>query len=81
VDKKGHPRGIELTPDHKPNIPAERKRIEQGGGVVVFDGCYNHRVFKRGSVYPGLNMSRAMGDVIGNKEAGLTEVRRSTVFT
>ncbi len=65
---------MELTPDHKPNLPGERKRIEESGGMVVFDGFYNHRVFKKGTCYPGLNMSRAMGDVIGNKQAGISAV-------
>ena len=65
---------MELTPDHKPNLPGERKRIEDSGGMVVFDGFYNHRVFKKGTCYPGLNMSRAMGDVIGNKQAGISAV-------
>jgi serine/threonine protein phosphatase PrpC len=73
-ESKGKAVGVELTPDHKPNLPAERKRIEEGGGCVIFDGFYNHRVFKRGTVYPGLNMSRAIGDIIGHKEAGITEL-------
>lgn len=72
-ESKGKPYGVELTADHKPNLPAERKRIESSGGCVIFDGFYNHRVFKRGTVYPGLNMSRALGDVIGHKEAGIIE--------
>lgn len=66
----GHP----LTVDHKPDIPEERKRIEAAGGAVIFDGFYNHRVFKKGTTYPGLNMSRALGDVIGHKEAGISPV-------
>jgi len=72
-EQKGKPFGVELTADHKPNLPAERKRIEAAGGCVIFDGFYNHRVFKRGTVYPGLNMSRAMGDTIGHREAGIVE--------
>lgn len=72
-EQKGKPFGVELTADHKPNLPQERKRIEEAGGCVIFDGFYNHRVFKRGTVYPGLNMSRAMGDTIGHKEAGIVE--------
>lgn len=62
----------DLTEDHKPNIPAERIRIEQGGGEVVFDGYQTHRVYARGSRYPGLNMSRAMGDLLGVWDAGIS---------
>lgn len=60
------------TEDHKPNLPAEQARIEKMGGRVVFDGYYNHRVFAKAGMYPGLNMSRALGDVVAHKEAGLT---------
>jgi len=64
----------DLTVDHKPNLHQERERIENANppGRVVFDGFYNHRVFAMSGMYPGLNMSRALGDVIGHKEAGLT---------
>lgn len=66
----------DLTVDHKPNLEKERQRIESATppGRVVFDGFYNHRVFAQNGMYPGLNMSRALGDVIGHKEAGLTAV-------
>jgi len=60
------------TEDHKPNLPAEKARIEKKGGRVVFDGYYNYRVFAKAGMYPGLNMSRALGDVVAHKEAGLT---------
>lgn len=56
---------IDLTMDHKPDHPAERSRIEQAGGRVVFDGFYNYRVYARSGKYPGLNMSRALGDLAG----------------
>jgi len=64
----------DLTHDHKPNVPEEKLRIESANppGRVVFDGFYNHRVFSLKGMYPGLNMSRAIGDVIGHSEAGLT---------
>lgn len=64
----------DLTIDHKPNLEKERKRIESAKppGRVVFDGYYNHRVFAQNGMYPGLNMSRALGDVVAHKEAGLT---------
>ncbi|CAE7030634.1 unnamed protein product [Symbiodinium sp. CCMP2592] len=65
---------LELTIDHKPDLPKEKARIESATppGRVVFDGYYNHRVFAQNGMYPGLNMSRALGDIIAHKEAGLT---------
>mmetsp|Transcript_50377 Transcript_50377/g.113251 ORF Transcript_50377/g.113251 Transcript_50377/m.113251 type:complete len:370 (+) Transcript_50377:70-1179(+) len=62
----------DLTIDHKPNLPAEKERIEKAGGRVVFDGYFNHRVFARDKPSPGLNMSRALGDVMAHTEAGLS---------
>jgi len=64
----------ELTIDHKPNLPKERERIESRGGRVVFDGFYNYRVFAKGAMYPGLNMSRALGDILAHDVAGISGV-------
>jgi serine/threonine protein phosphatase PrpC len=69
---------VDLTIDHKPDLPEERARIEKAGGIVVFDGGWNYRVFardkidSRGKRYPGLNMSRAMGDLNGFNDAGIS---------
>jgi len=63
---------VDLTIDHKPNLPKEKERIERNGGRVVFDGFYNYRVFAKAGMYPGLNMSRALGDTLAHKTAGLT---------
>lgn len=71
---------LDLTVDHKPDLPAERARIEKAGGVVIFDGGWNYRVFakdkkdSRGKRYPGLNMSRAMGDLNGFNDAGISAI-------
>ena len=46
---------IPLTKDHKPNWPEEKRRIEQLGGNIYFDG-YDHRI-------KDLSVSRAMGDI------------------
>lgn len=64
----------DLTVDHKPNLPEEKARIESSKppGRVVFDGYYNHRVFAMKGMYPGLNMSRALGDLVGHREAGIS---------
>mmetsp|Transcript_32370 Transcript_32370/g.58811 ORF Transcript_32370/g.58811 Transcript_32370/m.58811 type:complete len:380 (-) Transcript_32370:119-1258(-) len=65
---------LALTKDHKPDEPLEKKRIESANppGRVIFDGYFNHRVFSQKGMYPGLNMSRAMGDLVAHDEAGLT---------
>jgi serine/threonine protein phosphatase PrpC len=65
-------RGVPLTRDHKPNLPDERKRIESGGGRVLFDGYANHRVYAKNANYPGLNMSRCLGDLRGHNDCGLS---------
>lgn len=61
---------IQLTRDHKPNLKEERARIEKAGGRVVFDGYANHRVYAKNGNYPGLNMSRCLGDLLGHSDAG-----------
>jgi len=54
------------TVDHKPDTPAEKKRIESMGGEVrtqtYSDGWVNHRIFVKGEDYPGLCMARTFGD-------------------
>jgi serine/threonine protein phosphatase PrpC len=63
-------KAITLTEDHKPNLKKERERIEKAGGRVVFDGYMNHRVYAKNGRYPGLNMSRCLGDLMGHADAG-----------
>ena len=45
---------IQLTYDHRPSLNMERKRIENLGGRIIYDG-YCHRI-------NGLSVSRAFGD-------------------
>ncbi|CAD8088692.1 unnamed protein product [Paramecium primaurelia] len=61
---------IELSTDHKPHLEGERQRIEQCGGVV---DTYHlpsgapigpSRVWAKGAQFPGLAMSRSLGDVV-----------------
>lgn len=61
-----------LTWDHKPEVREEKARIEKAGGRVVFDGYANHRVYAKAGRYPGLNMSRALGDLMGHTDAGIS---------
>jgi serine/threonine protein phosphatase PrpC len=52
-NKNGEPK--QLSVDHKPNLPEEKKRIEQLGGIVKFDGS-DWRI-------KSLAVSRAFGDL------------------
>jgi serine/threonine protein phosphatase PrpC len=63
---------VQLTRDHKPNLKDERARIEKNGGRVVFDGYANHRIYAKNARYPGLNMSRCLGDLMGHQDCGIT---------
>jgi len=57
---------MNLTSDHKPTRPDELARIEKmGGEVKKLVGDIPHRVFVKGRMYPGLAMSRAIGDTVG----------------
>jgi serine/threonine protein phosphatase PrpC len=73
----------ELTEDHRPDLPAERKRIESGGGTVRFDGAFNHRVYARDARIhgPGLNMSRAFGDLVAHDHAGVSALPDVSTWT
>mmetsp|Transcript_118456 Transcript_118456/g.166539 ORF Transcript_118456/g.166539 Transcript_118456/m.166539 type:complete len:393 (+) Transcript_118456:60-1238(+) len=64
--------GVALTRDHKPNLKDEKARIEKAGGRVVFDGYANYRVYAKNARYPGLNMSRCLGDLLGHAECGMS---------
>lgn len=58
---------MNLTSDHKPTRSDERRRIENAGGDVRrLEGDIPHRVFVKNRMYPGLAMSRAIGDTIGS---------------
>lgn len=65
-----------LSTDHKPDLPSEYQRIQSCGGYVEipYDVYGNKtgpsRVFKAGTQYPGLAMSRSLGDLMA-KECGV----------
>lgn len=56
---------VPLSFDHKPNSPRERARIEAAGGMVASTGQGQYRVNNN------LNLSRALGDLVYKKGAGL----------
>jgi len=63
----------DLTPDHKPDCSeAETRRIvESGKGQVRrLEGDIPQRVFLKDKMYPGLSMTRSIGDTVG-VEAGV----------
>lgn len=62
----------ELTVDHKPTREVERRRIQAAGGQVKrLEGDIPYRVFLSGKMYPGLAMTRSIGDTLG-ATAGVT---------
>ena len=60
---------IPLSIDQKPDDPEESKRIIQNGGEISQyeeDGEKSgpYRVWKKGEIYPGIAMSRSIGDLV-----------------
>lgn len=56
---------VRLSVDHKPEVPAEKKRIEQQGGTVANFGGAFRVILKaaRGQVAAGLSVARSFGDI------------------
>jgi serine/threonine protein phosphatase PrpC len=64
---KGKYIATELTRDHKPMLTDEHNRIVRMGGEVKKaedDPNCPYRVFIKGKQYPGIAMSRSIGDVV-----------------
>ena len=65
-------KAIPLSFDQKPDDPEESKRIKENGGEISQyeeDGEKSgpFRVWKKGEAYPGIAMSRSIGDFIASK--------------
>ncbi len=59
---------VKLSRDHKPELPDEKRRILGAGGRV--DRIYGmgpYRVWFKDGDYPGLAMSRSIGDTLAHK--------------
>ena len=55
---------IQISKDHKPEIPEEKTRIEECGGIVKKNIFGIYRVWDKNGIYPGLAMSRSIGDYV-----------------
>lgn len=59
---------VHETKDHKPSDEVERDRISGCGGeirkITYSDGEIQERVYLKGANYPGLMMTRSLGDVL-----------------
>ena len=68
-----------LSVIHKPDIPSEKERIISNGGVIhpYYDeyGIYEgpDRVYIKGKTYPGLSLSRSIGDLESEKIGIISE--------
>lgn len=56
------------TKDHKPSVEAEERRVEAAGGEVRRvehdEGFIEERIYVRDQIYPGICMTRSLGDTI-----------------
>jgi len=68
--RDGQRKAEKLTRDHDPGDEEERQRICASGGVVKCDGV--HRVYKKGTKAPGLNLSRSLGDEFSHRYCGVS---------
>ncbi|KAG7033746.1 putative protein phosphatase 2C 73, partial [Cucurbita argyrosperma subsp. argyrosperma] len=80
---------IQLTVDHKPNIPCEAERIHNSHGRITAEkeDPDIHRVWVPDADYPGLAMSRSLGDfclkdygVISNPQISYRNLTRKDEF-
>ena len=55
---------LQLTQDHRPEDSMERLRIESAGGQVRHVPGGPHRVYLKGKEYPGLAITRTIGDIV-----------------
>ena len=72
---------IELSRDHKPDLPEEKIRIERSGGRIdkIF-GMGPYRVWFKNEDYPGLAMSRSIGDRLAHK-IGVSDIPEIKEFS
>jgi hypothetical protein len=65
--------------DHKPTNKEESRRIKKAGGAVRKDiDDVFYRVYHKNKKYPGLNMSRSIGDLLAQAVGVSSEPEIST---
>jgi len=69
---KSYERIIEISKDHKPYLPEESNRILKNGGEIYQTEEYNdkigpYRIWQKGEKYPGIDISRSIGDLIATR--------------
>ena len=74
---------IQMSRDHKPELPDESERIYSHGGVVerssVNSTCGPFRVWVKNENHPGLAMSRSIGDFVA-ESVGVVSTPEVNVF-
>jgi serine/threonine protein phosphatase PrpC len=71
---------VPLSIDQKPDDPEESKRIVQNGGEISQyeengEQSGPYRIWKKGEVYPGIAMSRSVGDFIATSLGVVPEAK------
>lgn len=62
-------RAVNMSEDHKPNLPVESARIRRAGGSIVEHRCAGHTHYR---VNGNLNLSRSIGDLLYKKNTKLS---------
>lgn len=72
---------IVLNIDHKPELLEEKLRIEKAGGEIrKLPGNNPSRVYFKGREYPGLSMTRAIGDLVSQSIGVICSPQTSELF-
>lgn len=70
----------DITVDHKPTLESEKRRIVAAGGQVRrLEGDIPYRVFLPAKTYPGLSMTRSIGDTVGTNVGLISEPEVSAI--
>ena len=74
-------KGLITTDAHKPDVPAEMYRIYDNRGEIRETADGKHRIFLRARMYPGLKVSRTIGDLIPHQIGIISEPNTQVINT